>query len=367
MSGPAGSDLLARVASFALSGHAILTDRHLDAGEWDRLLARAVRQRVEGMLATAVEQGALPVTEDQLEATRMAVRSRARADLLLERETIETAALLESVHIPHRILKGPALAHSAYPDPMLRGFGDVDILVHPDCWYESLDVLQNLGATRLFPELRPGFDARFGKDATLVSHSGLEIDLHRTLALGPYGLWVDCDELFDRPAAVVSLGGTRIPVLDREAAFLHACYNAVLADDPPRLAALRDVAQMALSGSMDPEEVFLLARRWRGIGVVRRALTLTAEYLELTLACTPVGDVFAGASGPWDRFLLASYRGKGRGYTSQLAGVVAVSGLRTKLAYLSALAHPQPSYLEARGFTQMGFLEHALKKVERRR
>jgi hypothetical protein len=285
-------------------------------------------------------------------------------DLLAERETVVTATVLERSGIPYRVLKGPAWAHSSYPDPMLRSFGDVDVLVPAKQWEQSVQALEASGAERLFPELRPGFDVRFGKDATYVAASGWEIDLHRTLAVGPYGFWIDSEALFARPAAEISLGGCDLPVLDPVAAYLHACYNAVLGDDPPRLPALRDVAQMGNEGSLDPDEVWSLAAGWRAVNVVRRALLLVSDRLgpDLTGA---VAKRFAGEVSGFDRLLLASYRGAGRGYTAQLAGAVALRGWRSRWAYLSALARPQDSYLAARGFSLKGFVRYGLRKARR--
>jgi hypothetical protein len=351
------------VASFGLLEARPLDGGQLNVAGWHALVARASKERMEGILAAAVSAGALEVTDSQLDRLREVTRSRARADLLLERETVRAAGLLEAAGVPYRVLKGPAWAHTAYPDPMWRGFGDVDILVLPARWYDALEALEASGARRLFPELRPDFDGRFGKDATFVARSGWEIDLHRTLVLGPYGFWVDCDELLSRSPAFVSLGGTSVAVLDPDAAFVHACYNAALADDPPRVAALRDVAQMAIAGSVDPGETFSLAQRWKGVGVVRRALAITESALGSALHDTPIARRFAGKASTRDRMLMATYRGPGRGYTSQLAGVVALPGLRAKAAYLSALARPQRAYLDARGFSASGFLEHAIRRV----
>ena len=98
---------------------------------------------------------------------------------------------LEKAGIAHRVLKGHAWAHTVYPDPSWRAFGDVDLLVGTDDSDRAVEVLESTGVRRTLPEVRPGFDRRFGKDATLLSASGREVDLHRLLVAGPYGLWVD--------------------------------------------------------------------------------------------------------------------------------------------------------------------------------
>jgi hypothetical protein len=355
--------LLTRVATFGLVDRGPLIPAPLEDPIWEALVGYATFQRTEGLLAASVGAGGLPVTDRQMIRTREVARSRASLDLDLERETVRTAKIFDQANVPFRMLKGPAWAHSVYPDPMWRGFGDVDVLVESSRWYRAVEALETSGGRRLFPELRPGFDGRFGKDATFIMASGLEIDLHRTLVVGPYGLWIDGREIFSRAPTRLDLGGYPVTTLDPQAAFLHACYNAALGDDPPRLAALRDVAQMAMSEGAAPEETFSLARRWRAVNVVRRAIDLAAGGLDLPLRQTGLGIRFAGEVGRRDRILLSTYRGRGRGYTSQLAGTIAVPGLRAKAAYLFALALPQRSYLRARGYSLISFMRHAIQRV----
>ncbi|HWG73750.1 MAG TPA: nucleotidyltransferase family protein [Acidimicrobiales bacterium] len=344
-----GTALATAVAAFGLPGAPPLPRRHLADEAWHGLLREVGQQRIEGLLGAAVMAGALPVSDEQREETRETVRGRAGVDLRLERELLATTRALGHAGVAHRVLKGPAMAHTAYPDPSWRGFGDVDLLVTDGDWYRAIEVLEATGARRPVPELRPGFDLRFGKEATLLSASGWEVDLHRTLVVGPFGLWVDCDELFGRREAV-TIGGVEVGVLAPGAAFLHACYNAALADDPPRLIAIRDVCELAVAPNLEPDEVADLARRWRGEAVVARALSLAADVLGVTLWDRPVAASFAGRrTTMFEWALMATYRGPARGYTAQGAGVVAVAGGRERLAYLRSLASPQDSYRAARG------------------
>jgi hypothetical protein len=238
----------------------------------------------------------------------------------------------------------------------------VDLLVANDDWYRAVRALEGDGARRVLPEVRPGFDRRFGKDATLQSRGGWEIDLHRLLAAGPFGLWVDQAQLMARSARV-TIGGSTIAVLDAEAAFVHACYNLVLADDPPRLIAARDVAQMLLTAQPDPDGVHDLARRWRAVPVVVRALSLAENMLGVRLWNQPFSRPFLPAGiGSAARMLMATYRGPGRGYSSQAAALVAVPGAMERLTYLHALTRPQPAYLEARGLTRAGHLRRGVRR-----
>lgn len=334
----------------------------LDDDMWAALTARVRMERIEGLLAATVDGGALPVTDPQLEEVREAARSRAAVDLHLEGELLAVGRILSDAGVAYRVLKGLAWAHSVYPDPSWRGTGDVDLLIATGDWYRAIEILEANGLHRTLPELRPGFDASFGKDATLATPRGWEVDLHRVLVVGPFGLWSDIDELFVGDATI-SVGGFELPVLDPEPAFVHACYNAALADDPPRLIALRDVAQMALSDQVDPVATERLARRWKGEQVAALALTLAGTILGADLSATPLAATL-GSRRPTlrDRVVLASYHGPARGFTSQAAGVLAVPGTRRKAEYLSALARPQRSYLSARGWST-GSLRQGLRRM----
>jgi hypothetical protein len=325
-------------------------------------MREVTRERIEGLLAAAVSSGELPVDPEQREQVRSAARGRARVDLGLERELITTARILGRAGVCYRVLKGLAWAHTAYPDPSWRGSGDVDLLVANDDWYRAVRELEDDGAHRVLPEVRPGFDRRFGKDATLRSRAGWEIDLHRLLAAGPFGLWVDLAQLLVRSARV-TIGGSVLPVLDPEAALLHACYNLVLGDDPPRLIAARDVAQMVLTAQADPDRVQDLAQRWRAVPVVVRALSLAENMLGVRLWNQPVSRPFLPARiGSAARVLMATYRGPGRGYSSQAAALVAVPGALERMTYLDALVRPQRAYLEARGLTRAGHLRRGVRR-----
>jgi hypothetical protein len=357
-----GAGAIVAVAGFGLPGAPAPPSEPLVPEDWQALLLGVIHERIEGLLSAAVTSGAWPVTEGQLDDVRASARARAKVDLYLEHELLLVTRMLEDAGVACRVLKGQAWAHSVYPDPSWRGFGDIDLLVRDDDWYAVIDLLEAAGGRRRLPELRPGFDRRFGKDATLVLTSGWQVDLHRTLVVGPFGLWIDERDMFDRPVSLI-IGGVNVATLNPEASFLHACYNAALADDPPRLIAVRDVCQVASFGVADPGLVEEMARRWRATSVISRALSLAADMVGHELWRLPVPAPLATKHGSaFERTLVATYRGAGRGYTSQLATLAALPGVRERLAYLFALARPQSPYLAARGSSP---LTHARTAVRR--
>ena len=133
------------------------------------------------------------------------------------------------------------------------------------------------GATRAVPELRPGFDRRFAKSVTLRSELGPEIDLHRTLVLGPHQFLVPISDLWSGPRAFAS-DDHELHTLSAEATLVHACMHATITG-ASRLASLRDVVEAFDGCAVD--EVTRLAERWKARPMVRDAGEAAAERLGL--------------------------------------------------------------------------------------
>jgi hypothetical protein len=131
--------------------------------------------------------------------------------------------------------KGVALAEGMYPEPSWRVFGDVDVLVPADTFPRTVEILNDaLVMRRDTPELRPGFDVSFGKEALLRTADGLEFDRHRTFVEGALGLAVHRPDLFASPRTF-DVGGHRVVARGPAQQLLHAAYDAVVGDWPPRL------------------------------------------------------------------------------------------------------------------------------------
>ena len=170
------------------------------------------------------------------------------------------------------MLKGSAVAHLDYPDPSLRTFGDVDLLVRSRDIDAAVAVLAARGARPRLGRAPPGFDRRFGKGATFTHRHGpgdrpapdVRDGAVRT-ADAPGGPLGAAEDTFD-------LAGRPVRALDAECRFLHACFHAALGNAAPRLVPLRDVAQMLLFGGLDMDRVDRLMRAWQAEAVVARAV-----------------------------------------------------------------------------------------------
>jgi hypothetical protein len=283
--------------------------------------------------------------------------------LRIERLLLDALGCLAAANIDARVLKGVALAHTVYSEPSWRIYADADLLVSSDDFDSAVRVLEGGRALeRDVPELRQGFDRRFGKEALLRTADGLELDLHRTFVEGALGLTVRLPDLFATPQRF-QLGGRCVATLPPAQQLLLAAHTAVLGDWPPRFSALRDVVQVLTTLSPAHSQVLELAERWRARAVLARALTYAWEVLTPASRPSLIGWARSYRPDRLERVLLASHLGPTRAYTRHAAALLVVPGLAGRLAYLSAIAWPQRAYLEARGFGRLRFLGRAAERL----
>jgi hypothetical protein len=320
----------------------------------EALLAGIGQERLAGLALAAADAGALCLSASAGDELRARHEHQLALDLQLERVLVETASTLDRAGISYRALKGPLLAHVAYPDPALRSFGDVDVLVPGSSFDAAVRALAPLGFRRHFTEPRPGFDARFAKGACLARRDGMEVDLHRTLAPGAFGILLERVDLFRRPARTFRLGSHAIAGVDAETAFVHACFHAALGNHPPRLVPLRDIVQLHTT-LLDAGAVVEMFTTARCESVCRRALDLVDAELGVHLeGPIPMWAARQSASR-FDRWALQSYATEDRSYAGQVvASIWAIPSLRDRVAYTAALAFPSRQYARAhdRGYAR---------------
>jgi hypothetical protein len=309
------------------------------------------RERLTGLAVLAAEQGTLQLPAADLNDLFERHEDQLALDLRLEQVLAEVAGTLESARIPYRALKGPVLAHTSYPDPALRSFGDIDVLVPTSSFDMTIELLRPLEFHRRFLEPRAGFDSRFSKGACLEGANGLEVDLHRTLAPGPYGTLLARSDLFSRPAQRFVLGAQSVDGLDRETAFVHACFHAALGDDPPRLVALRDIAELFKRG-FDERVVVDVIDSTGCVAVLQRAFWLLRAELGVPVTGDLADWVDRCGLSRLDRVALRTYAGPGRSYARQaVVSLWVMPSMRERFAYVFALAFPNRDYLRARDET----------------
>jgi putative nucleotidyltransferase-like protein len=350
------------VASTGLAGTMLdFPDAPLDDDEWRSLLGEVRAERVTGLLWHAITEGRFPVTDAQAEeAETMQVRALAGA-LVLERLLLDTVTQLEQRGVPVRALKGSAVAHLDYPDPSLRAFGDIDLMVPGGRFDDAVAVLVEQGHRRAYPQPRPGFDRRFSKGASFRTSDGLEVDLHRTFTMGPYGVRLDLDRVWER-CERFDLGREKLCALGPEERLLHACYHAILGETSPRLTPLRDIAQMALTRQLDLPRLHALIRASHGEPVVAKAIR--AAWSELHIADVTALSAWAQTyrTDPHAAADLATY-GAGSSYaTKSIAAIRSLPTMRDRASFLYALLVPTSSYVVNRHAGRMSRLYKAFRQ-----
>jgi hypothetical protein len=319
-----------------------------DPHEWTRVKREVGTNGLVGLLAAAYEDGAVRLTDEQAEDVADYHLTAAMTAVEVEATLVEMLALLELHDLPVRMLKGVASAHLDYPDPSWRTFNDVDLLVRGADLDRLVHLLTIAGHPRELPERRRGFDRRFGKDVTVYGPNLVQLDLHRTFAVGVFGLRQRLDDLWADSTPFV-LGGRTVHALVPVDRFLHACFAASLVDESPRAALLRDVAQLLSRSDLDADAVIGRATAWRCEPVVSAAVDIAGRALGALPPSPIVTWTRARRRLPHERALIAAYPAFGGSHPlAILSGVVGVGGLGAKLAYARDLLVPDAAYRRAR-------------------
>lgn len=359
---------LLAVAGYALPWASRAFPREpLGDDSWASVLSAAHTHRVTGLLRAAIDGGALPATEVQARQARAAHRSRTVRVLSLERELIAVVDLLAASAVETRVLKGTAVAHLDYSQPALRSFIDLDILVRPPDIDRAVHVLGAAGFVRTLAEPRPGFDRRFDKGMTLVSPAKYELDLHRTFVLGPWGVAVDLDALWDG-GQEFTVAGRSLRALSRANRFMHACYHAALGDWPLRLASLRDVAEMLCGADQDGEVLTRLAADWGVEAIMAAAIADTQRLLGISID----GELSSWAQryvpSRREEAMLALHTHTDKTFAAQaLATLRVIPGLRDKAAYVRALVLPDLQYTAGRHSSALARFRFGIREARRGR
>ena len=260
----------------------------LSARDWSRLRDECASNRLTGLLVDAVSTGALATNDEQradaaaLELELTTVRS------LYDEVCRRPLAALEAAGIEHRLLKGSALPWSDYPDPQLRPTADLDVLVPGDQLLRAAEVTEALGGELVNPEPARGYARHVFKGLTVRLDSGLEVDLHRTLAWGPFGVRIPEADLWS-PGRTFDRLGRPAKTLDVDRTLVHLAGHLLLLG-AVRASEVRDVAQLACAPTLDGDRVVAIARRWGYESVLATALRMAEHEVRLTDGAHPLHD-----------------------------------------------------------------------------
>jgi len=315
-------------------------------GNLNEVLSRASEHRLIGVLAAAVASDAVPLDPDERAQLTLAHEGAMGEVLLLEEVLLGAVDVLTSAGIDHRVLKGSALAHMVHADPSDRCFGDNDVLVRSEDVDAAVEVLLSEGAVRPIPALSPSFDRRFAKSVSLGWRGATELDLHRTLAPGPYGHLVVLEDLFDNPVELI-LAGRSVLTLPADLHLLHGAIHVALGDVEARLGNVRDLALLARRASVDAQAVLDAADRWRCTAPLAVGLRTAGRLVHVRTELEQWADDYRISE--LDSRRLDAYRERAGRFRRQSRASLAVLSWRDRLAFMRALARPSAANRGARG------------------
>lgn len=331
------------------------------AGCWAELRHRSrVGRVVAPLLAVATEAGQSlgPDERDQVRADHLAAMYGA---LRLDRALLEVHERLGRAGVPHLTLKGTSVAHLDYPDPSERQYGDIDILVPGNGLDVAVEVLEAAGFARLLPAAHPRVDAVLAKAITLRGDDGTEIDLHRTVTPGAFGLLIPLDRLWEG-AVTLELGASRLLALGPVHRLLVTAAHLRLGNAVPRLSTVRDLIvqcdRLAVDDSVEEAEELGLAA------------VLGSAVLAVVGGGVPVPEPYATWARdhhPSDveaRRLAAHLAAEGS-FRAQARAMLGELGWADRVTAARALVFPRRAHLRARGLSRAQHLRSLLPVTRR--
>jgi len=247
---------------------------------WDSLLALARENRVDVLLLHGLQlRGVQAVPREVLAALDAYERqNRARNDASVEMLVRILGKLAERA-IPCLVFKGPIVAR-AYPDPGMRFYWDLDLLVPREQLAGVHEALLPLGYERdaLSPREERLYMRYHFAHTYCSTGTGPDIDVHWRLFPSSFPIPVDYTALRSR-AEPAEIGGVRTRTFSREDMLVYLALHGAK-EEWRRLQMVADVAAiLSAEPSIDWERCLRIADVCRARRKVLLALSLAKELL----------------------------------------------------------------------------------------
>ncbi|MBI4500161.1 MAG: nucleotidyltransferase family protein [Gemmatimonadetes bacterium] len=277
-------------------------------------------------------------------ALARAAREEATRETLRRRELIRALDALAAAGIAPLLLKGTALAYTAYPSPELRPRSDTDLLIRREEVDVARRILQHLGYREpaycdgelLFCQFEVQRTDEFG-----VLHA---LDFHWKISTQSLfsGLF-SYDELADGAVSIPALGSNaRAPGLVQS--LLLACVHPVMHHrNVERLIWVHDIRLLASSLTPEQWNGFAELARSKGVATIcAHELALAGRWLNTAVPA----DVIAALSSPPGSEPTATYLAPDRRWHDELvSNVRGLGSWRDRLRLLREVAFPGASYM----------------------
>ena len=241
--------------------------------DWDALLARADAEDVLPAVAyAATDAGWTNVPPSARRRLADGLTTGRARHLLMTRELTRVLRGCAADGLAVITLKGPVLAETVYPDPALRPFSDLDLLVRPEDRPRADATLRALGYVPLADEHSWDFDMAFDGATVYESAGGVRVDLHWTLLTEARYAWCEprARAVWKR-AVPLTLAGEPALGLAPEDLVLHLATHFAVHHSLTGLLRQWDLALVLARTPVEWPVLLRRARAWR----VRRALFFT--------------------------------------------------------------------------------------------
>ena len=311
----------------------------------ERLATAALDHKVVGYLLEAHGRDRLELPTGLAKALRAQRAIEALQGAILRRELASVEPLVrEACGAPPVLIKGPGVAQRLYPDPTLRPFADLDLVVPRD---RLTDAAEGLGAElgyRPVKEPWPGYGQHIGHHIGVERFLGkqrLKVELHWRLADDPVADRLDHRRLLGaaEPLALAEGGNVLIPRLDDDLLVLAV---HLVQEPAKRLVWINDLGLAGARASQQQwEEAFGTAAEL-GLGwVLERGL----DYAERHLGFDRARPVRPSTPPPWGPLRVGE---RMDGWLSYQIGQLAIGGWAGRNGYLRLAARGRSAQLRSR-------------------
>jgi hypothetical protein len=276
----------------------ILSGGRVEPAPPGHFVTAAVAHRVTGACVQALHEGQLILGQPDARTLRDAHAVATLGTALAGRELPRVAAEIEAAtSAPAIVLKGPAISDRLYPDPGLRPYGDLDLIVARGSLEAARGALSAIGYEERV-QLRPGFEVAHGHTIDMVRAVGrksVEVEVHWRVSDDRVGEGISHPALADDAESVPGVPGAAFPSLPDQ---LLICALHLMSHRDKRLAWLEDIRRLHLLATEEEWSVaFVRAQELGLLWVLNRALDYVDRYLGLA-AARPIGPGEPPAFGP---------------------------------------------------------------------
>ena len=260
--------------------------------DWGYLIVVCYRNGVAPLVFTnLLKAGSSALPESVRADLSTRLKQHTENNLFLTSQIVRIAKTFRAAGIPLLPFKGPLLSMQAYGNPVVRYYGDLDVLVQPKHLDDSIILLQKNGyqaVTKVSWLKKSNWYISRQKDVRFLDESGQTIlELHWKLSGSHFGLPKEMNRLWDRLESI-SIGGISIANLDFNDLLIYLCLHGSR-HSWERLAWICDVYYLLTSRDEIDWDTILAESKGLGCeNVVALGLKLINEFFDY-----PIPEQFA--------------------------------------------------------------------------